>query len=60
MDRRFDSYTHDYKRHLTIEQANEIVKNWVCEGDDERRTAKILFRRKTGDYTVVCCKHYNS
>lgn len=57
---KFNSSTFDYKRHLTLEQAEAFKKNWDYTGEDEERTSTILFKKKTNDYTVRYGKRYNS
>ena len=57
---KFNSYTFNYKRHLTLEQAEAFKQSWDHKGDDEERGSKIIYKKKTNDYTVVYGKHYNS
>ena len=48
-----------YKRHMTLEQAEAFKTKWEHEDENERTVAKIQYKRKTDDYTVVCIKWYN-
>jgi len=56
----FNSYDFQYRRHLTKDQAEALKNRWDYDGEDEQRSAKILYKKKTDDYTVVLSKRYNS
>ena len=56
----FNSYDFQYKRHLTKEQADSLKNSWDYDGEDECRTSKILYKKKSNDYTVVLNKYFNA
>lgn len=56
----FNSYMFWYKRHLTLEQAEQFKQKWDYAGKDEVRESVIQYKAKTNDYTVRYSKHYNS
>lgn len=55
----FSCSTFNYKRHLTLEQAEAFKKNWDYKGEDEERTSCIEYKKKTNDYTVRYGRRYN-
>ena len=56
----FNSSDFNYKRHLTLEQAEAFKKSWDYDGQDEQRTSTIQYKKKTDDYTVRYGRRYNS
>jgi hypothetical protein len=52
-------YTFNYRRHLTIEKAEALKKEWDYQDESILRVAQIMFKKKSNDYTVVLNKHYN-
>lgn len=56
----FNSFELTYKRHLTKEQAKSVKQSWDYEGNEEKRTSTILYKKASDDYTVKCGRHYNS
>lgn len=59
MERTYNCHDFRFKRHLTLEQAEKMKEQWEHSKDDERRIARILFKKKTNDYTVRLSRDYN-
>ena len=57
---KFNSHDFNYKRHLTLEQAEAFKREWDYIGEDEERASEIQYKKKSNDYTVKYWRNYNS
>ena len=58
MEYEYTCYDFTYRRHMTLEQAEAFKARYEHKNENEWTRAKILYKRKTNDYTVVCSRDY--